>query len=135
MEKAKVFTRSDMKPGYVVKLRNGEYRMAIPIGQSGALILTNGLTSSENGKWNYLINWNTDFKANSSCFSNIGSIEAYDIMVVYGYICGTENYSRCGYISSDNRPVLWERKEAKKMTIAEIEDELGYSIEIVADKD
>lgn len=35
------------------------------------------------------------------------------------------------YMADDNLKLLWERKSKKKMTLAEIEAELGYKVEVV----
>jgi hypothetical protein len=48
----------------------------------------------------------------------------------------TKVYSRANNrnahkLSTEGRKLLWERKEVKEMTIAEIEKELGYPIKVV----
>jgi hypothetical protein len=133
----KKFTRDDIKPGYVVQLRNGEFRMAMPVGSSGTQILTNEL----GGRWNYLSSWGKDLckealMVGDKYMREMCKEEAKqcDIMKVFGYVIGMTNYGRVGELSGDHRPLLWERVEAKKMTVAEIEKELGYSVEIVAEK-
>lgn len=141
----KQFTRDDIKAGYVVKLRNGELRMVVPIGSQDALIVTNGRSEKSKCSWRYLSNWNDDLTASMYHFAQyihtISSFEElkndtkrFDIMKVFGYVRGTENYHEAGLLWEKNRPLLWERKESKKMTVAEIEKELGYSVEIVAEK-
>lgn len=35
--------------------------------------------------------------------------------------------------SAESRPIIWVRQEPKKMTVAEIEQKLGYPIEIVSE--
>lgn len=54
-----------------------------------------------------------------------------DIMKIYGYHPFPRNAWAC---SIENRELIWERKEKKEMTIAEIEKELGYSVKIVKEK-
>lgn len=109
----KQFTKDDLKVGYVVKLRNGDVRMYMPCSFcSFSLVSTNGTITSC-----YDIDLtNTE----GSC---------WDVMEVYGY---AQNGSSALMISIQNRERLWTREETKKMTVEEIEKELGYKIEIVS---
>lgn len=133
------FTRDDLEIGHVVELRNGEFRMVMPVGTSGSLILAGGLDT----KWSYLTCWDDDLDARSQRFVNGAwpSHEAYihakefDIMAVYGFVQGSVNYNRVGDLSRDNRPVLWTRIKPKRMTVKEIEEELGYRVEIISDNE
>lgn len=53
------------------------------------------------------------------------------IKAIYGVTCN--KYLLDGSI--EHRDLLWERKEAKKMTVKEICDALGYDVEIVKEKE
>lgn len=125
------FTRDDLKPGYVVKLRDDTCHI-IAVAGNETLIVTNGTS-----EWKYLSSgW--DYSLNSTIregrpYPALTYDSSKDIVAVYGYVQGTENYTHAGYISSNHRPILWSRQEAKKMTVEEIEKELGYKVEIVSD--
>lgn len=121
-------TRADLKPCYVVKTRDGRYWMVFLVGKE-TMILTNG-----NSRWEYLSSWNPDLShSKSSCDPNFHEL---DIMEVYGYVTGTDSYAGCGYISPDNRPLLWSREpERVEMTLEEIEEKLGYKVKIVSEKE
>lgn len=126
------FTRDDLKPGYIIKLRDGTFHSIQMVGRE-TLIATDG-----HSKWGYLTRcW--DIRMNSTdhggkTFPHVTYDKLKDIVAVYGYIQGSENYAHCGWISSDNRPLLWSRQEAKKMTVEEIEKALGYKVEIVSEE-
>lgn len=129
------FTRNDLQPGHVVELRNGEYRIVMPVGTSGSLVLLR-----PDRIWKYLSSWSVTLEAKDArfCYGNGNPTkkgEDYarelDIVAVYGFVCGTEYYDCIGDLSSAHRPCLWKRLEAKKMTVAEISEALGYPVEIV----
>lgn len=129
IENNDTFTKCDLRIGYTVKLRNGEFRIVMPVND-GTLILYGGP-----GKWEYLSSWNTalyykefDLITRTPMFD-----EKYDIMEVYGFVKGTENYDRVGDLDACHKPLLWSRVEARKMTVSEISKELGYPVEIVAE--
>lgn len=124
-----MFTRDSIGPCYVVKIRSGEFWMAMPVNQ-GTMILTKG----DNHTWEYLSRWDNDLcYSYSSCDPNFHEL---DIMEVYGQVCGTENYRGCGYINPDHRPLLWSREpERVEMTLEEIEEKLGHKVKIVSEKE
>ena len=125
------FTRDDLKPGYIIKLRNGIFRTIQMVGRE-TLIATDGISN-----WEYLSRgWDIDMDSTDrggKTFPHVTYDKTKDIVAVYGYVQGTEYYAHCGYLSSDHRPLLWSRQEVKKMTVEEIEKELGYKVEIVSD--
>ena len=123
------FKKEDIKAGYVIRLRNGDCRTIFPVGKEGTLI-----AMDSTGVWSYLSQWNSDFKYTGR-IDEFDS-ECYDIISVYGYVHGTHNYHQMfRTVQIDNRPLLWKRTEAKKMTVAEINAALGYEVEIVAEKE
>lgn len=71
-------------------------------------------------------------KVLSKCFDNelkgVGPNAGLSIDKVYG-LSNSFNY----VFSTDvaGRPLLWERKVVKKMTVAEVSEVLGYDVEIV----
>lgn len=117
------FTRKDIKPRYVVELRDGSLHIAVPVGNEHLLILVG------NEGWDYLNSWDIDLKIGN------GNPSSLDIVAVYGYVQGISNYYRAGRIDTTARNILWRRVEPKKMTVSEISDILGYPVEIVAEKE
>ena len=128
------FTLDDLKVGYVVKLRNDELRMVCQIGAQDTLILVNQL-----GQWNYKSSWNYDLTAKALSF-NPGygrythKYTEYDIVEVYGFVNKSDFYGEARGMNVSHRPVLYSRAKTKKMTVSEIEEKLGYKIEIVAEE-
>ena len=54
----------------------------------------------------------------------------WDVTEVYGY---ADLWKYSCVVSTEHRPLLWKRENpAKKMTVEEIEKELGYKVEIVS---
>lgn len=113
----KNFTKADLKVGYVVVCR-GEPYMVMSVA-SGIMIFVDkidhhlSLTSFDN----YL----------RDIYPHVGG--DYTVTEVYGY---SEKSATSCHISTIDRPLLYKREEAKKMTVEEIEKELGYKIEIVS---
>lgn len=110
-EKGKItMKKSDLKTGMVVECRNGKKYMYLDVDElDGAFVNQTGfeLWFSEN-----LTN------ACNEC-SNI--VKIYKANAVY------QLSQKCW----DEMPLIWERKEPREMTLAEIEKELGYPVEIV----
>ena len=111
----KNFTKADLKVGYVVKLRSGELRMNMPV-YSGFFCLVNQQGTS-------LASYDDNLKNTVD--------DGWDVMEVYGYSISAYSARK---ISTDDRKLLWKREEAKKMTVSEIEKELGYKVEVVAEE-
>ena len=105
----------DIKIGYIVEVavigdEHIKYLCTATIWE-GQKILTNGTYCFEF----------SDFDDNmKSTF--------HKITKVWGY---PEYAKNMWYNNTDFRPLLWERPSTKKMTKAEIEEILGYEIEIV----
>lgn len=122
-------TKSDLRTGMIVTTRKGkeyvfvkgfivddEYTMKSC--EDG--ILVNGQTPS----WTKMTHYDDELKA------GIG-YESLDIMKVeisnHPYAFTNIPYNK------KHRKLVWERKEPKKMTVAEIEAILGYKIEVVSE--
>ena len=103
----------DLKFGYVVELRDGTFGM-IAESQDRPIII------DKDKVYIPLINYKDNFENKYN--------KGIDIMKVYGY-----NFYECFAlkISKDDRELLWERKEKRKMTVSEICKELGYDVEII----
>lgn len=135
-EKTKTtFAKSDIKPCFLLELRNGHFREVYSVGKDGTFI-----AASAGGDWDYLSAWDDNFNYKKGTFEarypRKGGDKDKDVVKVYGWVEGTKNYSRLDTnYNHDNRPILWQRTEVKKMTVAEINAALGYEVEIVAEKE
>jgi len=110
-------TKSELKTGMIVTKRNGKkmyvYRNACTSLHSSCDILTDGNT------WNDLSYYNEDLTYKNGADQDIVKVECVSTMVD---LC-----------SHNRAETLWEREEAKKMTVAEVEAILGYKVEIVSE--
>lgn len=127
-----------LKSGFVVKLKSGELRMVMRAGSfTHVLVADNGHT------WSYLSRWRDDDltrKRENTSHINPTSGETVpgfndDIVEIYGLVQGVRNYCDILKISTKNRPVIWRKTPPRKMTLEEVEEELGYSIELVTQRE
>lgn len=109
-------TRDDLKPGYVVKFRNGNYAMVLLFGTGNLCAVTACRT------------WMNIFGEIREDLTSKCGYDDCDITEVYGY---DEYAYKSRDIDIENRPLLWKRSEPKKMTVKEICETLGYDVEIV----
>ena len=115
----KIKSVEDIKSGYVVKLRNGKLLMCMRYEQKNFLkvfVTKSGVPFVDVSK-HY-----------DGLKSNIHKNK--DIVEVYGL---SRNPFICMDISTDYRPLLYQEEKPKKMTISEIEEKLGYKIEVVSE--
>lgn len=105
--------KEDLKIGYLLECRNGELKMLMPTSYGTVLI-------SKSHNFYEFDSLKDDL---TTTFS-----EDFDIMKVYGFSVFNSEALK---FNIDKRPLLWERKDRKEMTISEIEKELGYSIKII----
>ena len=124
-----------IKSGFVVKLKSGELRMVMRAGSfTHVLVADNGHT------WSYLSRWRDDDltrKRENTSHINPGSGETVpgyndDIVEIYGLVQGVRNYDKILKISTEDRPIVWRRNPPRKMTLEEVERELGFPIELVS---
>ena len=120
----KNFTYDDLKGGMRVVRRDGQIGILMPI-KNDRFVMLKGL----NGCWDYVDHkrYNSDLTHKADYF--IDDPTPYDIMKVYDLCKGSALDSMVHIYPNDD--LLWEREEAKEMTVAEIEKELGYSIKVV----
>lgn len=104
------FTKKDLKSGMVVELRNGSKRLIIECVE--------GLICAEISNADFASQYNKDLT--HSVHKHL------DIQKVFDYPTISLNY-----MIDRNKKPIWERKVPKRMTITEIEKELGYPVEIV----
>lgn len=101
----------DLRSGMVVKLRDG--RLGLVVEHDGTIrIALHGGYLDMGDYYNNLIAF--------------GGLRDFDIMAVGKTVAGNLLNMDESYVT-----IIWTRKEAKKMTISEIEKELGYKIEVV----
>lgn len=114
----KINSAKDIKVGYVVKTRDGDLSMCMEYSREDYV---NKILVNENGNWIALDGYDgMSYVGNSGC----------DIIEVYGL----SSYAFSAYaISTQSRPLLYSVAPPTKMTIHEIEDKLGYEIEIVGE--
>lgn len=126
------FTRDDLRVGYVIEMRNGEFGMIFPAGKKETLIAI-----FQDRRWEYLSHWSNDLRSRDGFAIGYPSQRQFeqaaekDIVAVYGLINTTCLYGGVGDLSNANRPVLWRRVRPKKMTLSEISDALGYPVEVI----
>lgn len=134
------FKNKDLRSGYVVELRNGVRRIVARVND-----FTRILVNPETYDWNYLSAWGDDLKVKDGLRFSHNEYPiytdggGYDIVKVYGLLTSTKEYGHCFRANESDpsrlafRPLLWERKDPVKMTVAEICEKLGYEVEIVAE--
>lgn len=125
------FTLKDLHSGYVVALRDGSLWLVARAGENFERILVNGT-----GSWGYLDrSYNNDLTMKLGVEGVIGGNDSRDIVKVYGLISNPRHWQDASSISSGlgYRPLLWTRREVKKLTVAQVSDLLGYDVEIVAE--
>ena len=108
----KTFTKDDLKDGMVVELKNG-YR---------GIIIHNLIIGED--FYIQLSNYNDRLIANynNPIVNGLNIIKVYNALSYKGFK---------NYIKDENLTLIWEREEPVKMTKEEIEEELGYKIEII----
>lgn len=106
-------TTNDLKPGYLVQLKNKGFYMVMPAGDGLYLV-----REKVNGTSQWL-------RLNQSRFDGL---DDFAIMKVYGY----NKFSHLVFdFSPYRRDLLWERKEKKKYTYAQLREILGEEFEVV----
>lgn len=111
----KEFTKSDLKTGMILEFNNGCTATVLFGTKNGDIYA--GST------WGGLEGVNEDLTLEDS-FEG-------DVVRVYQPI-GNIHFLKTNYLNyNKNYKLLWQREEAKEMTIEEIEKELGYKIKII----
>lgn len=103
--------KSDLKTGMVVELRNGAKYMVLLNTPFGDVLVRNRW-------WVTLDNFN---------FNLLHCAHDFDILRIYR----PEEVYQIGFECWGDMKMMWERGEPKKMTLADVEDALGYPVEIV----
>ena len=112
----------ELKPGYLVRLRNGKLYMVMHTERNVVLASEPFETAKTDSAWVSLALYDQDFK-----FSDDNCRE-YDIMEIYGHNRYAYSVFR---FSTDNRTLLWKRNEKKRYTYAQLREILGEEFEVV----
>lgn len=119
----------DLRSGYVVELRNGTKWMVARAGSDFTRILVDN-----RGSWGYLDrSYNEDLTMKDSVEGVYGGVRTKDIVKVWGLVTMPSAWGFVYGTATNHRPLLWERKEAKKLTVDQISELLGYPVEIVGE--
>lgn len=131
-----IFKKADIKAGYLLRVKAGdkEVNMTVaPVREYTASPMGHLLFGYKDTAAGDLACCGADGWYPLNCFNDdLQTVEGEQVVAVYGY-----TYPR--YLlanSTDGRELLWAREEdkpepAKKMTVAEIAEALGYPVEIV----
>ena len=103
------FSKADLKPGMVVEYRDGQRR----------IVLNDCFMNLNRKGYLEFSDYSDDLISRMADYTTIKKV----------YLSHSKNLST--YCDNDNLTLLWERDEAKEMTITEIEKELGYKVKIV----
>ena len=102
----------ELKEGMIIECRNGHRYLLRKFDDD--------LIGSNNTKYIY-IDYDEDLNENKYCQ------EDFDIMKIYeSNACVLGNLFNNDYLEC-----IWERKEPKKMTLAQISEALGYEVEVI----
>lgn len=132
------FKLSDLRSGYLVEFRNGRRAIVARAGN-----FTKVLVNPNSNTWWYLnsgwhdrtLNAKFQYPTNHAQTPRRGKAREWDIVRVYGLIRGTAAYGLALAIdSTSERPLLWGRTPAVKMTVSQICEKLGYDIEIIKEE-
>ena len=108
--------KSDLRTGDIIERRNGSIEMYI----TSTVNLAQGVFICKDGGFNKASEITDDMKG-------IYDAPGWDIVNVrrpdWTHHLALNNWS--------NAPLIWERTEPKKMTIAEISEALGYEVEVI----
>lgn len=117
--------KSELKPLYVVKLRNGDIRIIIPLAGGGSYPVGTPALFEPGG-----VGCQQMHDAYTDDLRSVND-SSRDVMEVYGHAL----YSRDSLTTDcEGRKLLWSREAARKLTIKEIEVLLGFRIEVVGKK-
>ena len=109
-------TKSELKPGYVVKYRDGSLRMVMPLRNE--LVFVEMETNDP--YWGTVTFLNEDLTCRN--------MPSCDIVEVYGY---SDTRTSVWKFNPNDRELLWKRQEKKKYTYAQLREILGEEFEVV----
>lgn len=114
--------RAEMKKSYLIAGRH------VVETRDGAKYL---IFDSEEGKFMYgIYDGFMDLERYHEELTRMSGDKSYDIVKVYELKCPASQNSIKAYLEQ-HLTLVWEREEPKEMTMAELEEELGYKVKIV----
>lgn len=128
------FNMRKIHAGYVVEFRNGLQAMAMRYNNDNTgpnLLFIDPVCALTYGRET---TWDPNTLCRISASREFPTPRDLDIVRVFGYV--RKGFPVSGIFKIDNpvgrgRDVIWERKEAVKMTLAQVCEKLGYDVEIV----
>lgn len=125
-QKGGIYPLNEIKAGYLLVVENERtgksWNMTVLPGNRGYFEEELACTDREGGDY-----WPIEYFNNKTLTTPTG----IRIKAIYG-VTSNRFLLDC---STDERDLLWTREEAKKMTVKEICDALGYDVEIVKEKE
>ena len=118
--------KSDLKTGMRVETNKGNIYLVIKDIECKLYGHQDLAFVNKNG---FLIGSNYD-----ESLKNINGDNEFDIKRIFAITFFDKHFLQKSLLNLDKRYAIWEREEPKKMTDSEIEKELGYQIEIVAEE-
>lgn len=109
-------TKSELKPGYVVRYRDGALRMVMPLENENILVQM----EYEDPYWSTLRFHNEDLTCRD--------VPSCDIMEVYGR---SNTRTSVWSFNKNDRKLLWKRNEKKQYTYAQLKEILGEEFEVI----
>lgn len=109
-------TKSELKPGYVVRNKNGDYRMVMEL-KDGLVLVQMQTTPPIWGDFS-LYNENLENEYH----------DGLTIVEVYGL---SKSITTVWKFKKEDRELLWKRNEKKKYTYAQLREILGEEFEVV----
>lgn len=103
--------KADLKSGMVIEVRSGDRYLVLRDNKK--------LTFMNANCKSYIDSRNLGKDMLRLTYNNLDIMRVFDKVSILNDVQNTT----C---------LLWERKEVKKMTLAEIENELGYKVEVIA---
>lgn len=121
VEEPVTFKKSSITAGMVVKLRNGTYRLIAP-SEAGLLLVSDAVIGTP------VARYNPDLT-----YANRGQ-NGLDIMAVWSRVLNENHAADAFTTDRTHRHRLWERDEAKRMTMQDIKKALGYPVVLLDDR-
>jgi hypothetical protein len=123
--------KSDLRTGMIVTLRNGKEYVFF---RNFVTTTEYSMNTSADGVFVYGQKrmWMLGCDYNNNLLMKEREHSQFDVMKVE--MCNHPYCFMDPEYGKDNRKLIWERQEAKKMTVSEIEAILGYKIEVVSEK-
>lgn len=131
------FNMRKIHTGYVVEFRNGRRALAMRYDNDNSgpnMAFISPLTGARYGRER---DWDSDTLNRLSSPTDFTPRRDLDIVTVYGYAKAGSPPAYAISLSEagcTHRRVIWERKEAVKMTLAQVCEKLGYDVEIVKEE-